>query len=132
MSNEPFLFVVRVTKLAVMKRMVIELFALLLFVLSTITSCRKEHKFMNEGVIVGWNYGFCSTCGGFYLNLSNDTVINANTYYVLNYSKALTSVIAQYANQFNKNHLPINVYVDWLSIPIGQSNWIRVTDIRTR
>lgn len=91
---------------------------------------------MNDGVIVGWNYGACVTCGGFYLNLSNDTTINANTYYVVNHADNLNSIIAQYFIQYNKDHLPIYVSVDWqlarMNNPNLPANWIRVTDIRTR
>lgn len=104
--------------------------------LACTAGCAKTRPFMNQGVIVGWNYGACSTCGGFYLNLSNETTINANTYYVLNYSDNLTAAIDQYSVQYNKLHAPIYVDVDWQpaskTSPSAPSNWIRVTDIRTR
>jgi hypothetical protein len=89
-------------------------------------------QLMDNGLIVGWNYGYCSTCGGFYLNLSDDSTINSDTYYVLNYSDALTPTILQYSKQYNKNHNPIKVLVSWDPIPSGRANWIRVTDIRSR
>jgi hypothetical protein len=100
-------------------------------VLTMIVSCKKDH-FMNNGVIVGWNYGFCATCGGFYLNLSNDTAINSNTYYVINYSDNLTGLINQYSNEYNKNHTPIFVSVNYVPVSGAQANWIRVTDISSR
>jgi hypothetical protein len=95
-----------------------------------IDSCKKDQS-MSNGVIVGWSYGVCATCGGFYLNLSNDTAKNANTYYVINYSDNLNNMITQYSNEYSKNHMPIEVSVNWLTIP-NQINWIRVTDIRSR
>ena len=95
-----------------------------------IASCKKD-QLLNNGVIVGWNYGYCATCGGFYLNLSNDTVKNSSTYYVLNYSDSLNQVISQFSAEYSKNQAPIYVYVIWQPVP-NQANWIRVTDIRPR
>jgi hypothetical protein len=95
-----------------------------------IVSCKKD-QLMNNGVIVGWNYGACAMCGGFYLNLSNDTVKNSNTFYVLNYPDSLTQIINQFSSEYNKNQAPIYVFVNWQPIP-NQKNWIRVTDIRPR
>jgi hypothetical protein len=86
---------------------------------------------MNNAVIVGWNNGFCATCGGFYLNFSNDTTRNANTYYALNYSDNLNDIVNQYSNEYNRNHMPIYVSANWQTVP-NQTNWIRVTDIRSR
>jgi hypothetical protein len=94
-------------------------------------SCKKDN-FMNNGVIVGWNYGYCATCGGFYLNLSNDTAINSNTYYVINYSDNLTGKINQYSNEYNKKHAPIFVSVNYIPVSGTQTNWIRITDIKSR
>jgi hypothetical protein len=95
-----------------------------------ITSCKKDQPLSN-GVIVGLNYGSCMTCGGFYINLSNDTAINLNTYYVLNYSDNLIGLINQYYIDFNKDQKPIYVSVSWQPIP-NKTNWIRVTNIFSR
>lgn len=85
---------------------------------------------------MGWNYGACATCGGFYLNLSPDTTISSSTYYVLDYPVALNGEIAGFFAQYNKNHLPIYVSVNWqlasLSDPGAPANWIRVLDIKAR
>lgn len=89
---------------------------------------------MNSGVIVGWNNGYCITCGGFYLNLSNDTARNAHTYYVLNYSQSLTPIVIRLNRQYNKNQAPIYVFVDWQ--PVTDSLYpdarLFVANIRTR
>ena len=92
---------------------------------------RKKDQPLSNGIIVGLNCGACATCGGFYLNLSNDTAINLNTYYVLNYSDNLNGIISQYSTDFNKNHTPIYVAVSWQPIP-NKTNWIRVTNIFSR
>jgi hypothetical protein len=97
---------------------------------SLIASCTKDQSLSN-GIIVGWNYGSCPQCGGFYLNLSNDTAINPNTYYVLNYSDNLNGIINQYSSDYNKDHNPIYVSVSWQPVP-NKTNWIRVTNIFSR
>ncbi len=98
--------------------------------------CRKGHAFMSEAVIVGWNYGACATCGGFYLNISSDTSRDSTTYYVINYSVSLNAVISQYSLQYTKNRSPIYVFVDWQparkTIPYAPVNWIYVTNIEAR
>jgi hypothetical protein len=82
------------------------------------------------------NYGACPTCGGFYLNLSNDTTMNADTYYALNYSESVTATINQLDSEFNHDHEPIYVSVDWQSLHAQDSslplNWIHVTGIKKR
>jgi hypothetical protein len=105
-------------------------FSSLILVIGLIASCSKDQS-MSNGVIVGLNYGSCVTCGGFYLNLSNDTTINPNTYYVLNYSDNLNGIINQYYTNYNENHKPIYVSVNWQPIP-NKANWIRVTNIFSR
>ncbi len=97
---------------------------------SLITACEKDQP-MSNGIIVGLNYGACATCGGFYLNLSNDTAINSNTYYVLNYPNNLDGTINQYYANYNKNHSPIYVSISWQPIP-NKTNWIEVTNIFSR
>jgi len=87
---------------------------------------------MDNAVIVGWNDGYCATCGGFYLNLSNDTARNSNTRYALNYSDNLIPIINQYSTRYHKDHAPIYVSVSWTSISNEQPNWIRVTAIQSR
>lgn len=98
--------------------------------ISLTISCDKDQT-MSNGILVGLNYGSCVTCGGFYLNLSNDTAINSNTYYVLNYSDNLNGIINQYYMDFIKNHPPIYVAVSWQPVP-NRTNWIRVTNIFSR
>ena len=105
-------------------------FLAFILVISLIASCKKDQSVSN-GVIVGLNYGSCATCGGFYLNPGNDTAINSNTYYVLKYSDDLDGIMEQYSNDYNKNHMPIYVSVSWQAIP-NKTNWIRVTNIRSR
>ena len=105
-------------------------FLAFILTISLTVSCEKDQSLSN-GVIVGLNYGSCAQCGGFYLNLSNDTSINLNTYYVLNYSDNLNGIISQYSTDFNKNHTPIYVAVSWQPIP-NKTNWIRVTNIFSR
>ncbi|HVM86645.1 MAG TPA: hypothetical protein VMT76_00555 [Puia sp.] len=103
---------------------------------AALTGCSKTNHFMNEGVIVGWNYGYCATCGGFYLNSSNDTVKNAGTYYVLNYSASLTETINKLDSAYNHDNKPIYVSVSWQSLHLQDSsfptNWIHISDIRER
>ena len=101
-----------------------------LFALIMIFSYKKD-QLIDNGVIVGWSYGSCAICRGFYLNLSNDTVRNSNTFYVLNYPDSLIQIINQYSSDYSKNQTPIYVYVNWQAIP-NQKNWIRVTEIRSR
>lgn len=118
-----------------MKKLVFGLFALFPTVIGT-PGCKKGHQFMSQGMIVGWNYGSCAICGGFYLNMSDDTVKDSSTYYVINWADGLDSVINQYAVQYNRNHSPIYVSFDWQRANLGnlytQANWIRVTAIQSR
>lgn len=119
-----------------MKKLLFGLFVLFTAFVTWLPGCKKGHQFMNEGVIVGWNYGSCATCGGFYLNMSNDTVRDSSTYYVLDYPEGLNPIITQYFTQYNKNHLLIYVSFDWqpasLGNPTAPANWIRVTAIQSR
>jgi hypothetical protein len=119
-----------------MNKLVFSVFVLSLGLLIGAPGCRKRHEFRSEGVIVGWNDGACSTCGGFYVNISADTVKDSSSYYVLNYSDALTSVIVQYSTQYHQDRSPIYISFDWqpvsLNDPGAPSNWIRVTAIRSR
>jgi hypothetical protein len=119
-----------------MKNFIFSIFVLFLGVLPGTLGCKKGHQFMNQGVIVGWNYGSCVTCGGFYVNMSNDTVKGPATYYVLNWSDAAQPLISGYFSQYNKNHLPTYVSFDWqpvsLNVPGDPANWIRVTAIESR
>jgi len=101
-----------------------------LLAVSLIISCKKEQPLSN-GIIVGLNYGACVTCGGFYLNLSNDTAINPSTYYVLDYPENLNGIINQYYADYNKNHKPIYVSVSWQPVP-NETYWIQVTNIFSR
>jgi hypothetical protein len=89
------------------------IFAIFISATLLLTSCKKDHTWKSSGIIVGWNNGYCVTCGGFYLNLSNDTTRSSNTYYVLNYSPSLTRVITELYQQYNKNQQLIYVLVDW-------------------
>jgi hypothetical protein len=117
-----------------MKKRILSIFVLSLGVLIGTQACKKEHQSMMQGVIVGLNYGACATCGGFYINRSNDTVRDSASYYVLGWPDALDSVINQYYTQYNKNHSPI--YVSFDSQPVLSlnvpANWIRVTAIQSR
>jgi hypothetical protein len=98
--------------------------------------CSKSEQLTNVGIIVGWNYGYCSTCGGFYLNRSNDTTMNSKTYYALNYSSSLNDVVEKLNDEYAKNLKPIYVYVEWqpvnLVVPSAPTNWVHVTYIKER
>ena len=103
-----------------MKKLIFSIYVLFLVVLIGMSGCKeKEHQSLMQGVIVGLNYGSCATCGGFYINRSNDTVKTSASYYVLNWPDALDSVIDQYYTQYNKDHSPIYVSFDWQ--PVGQT-----------
>jgi hypothetical protein len=119
-----------------MKKSIYIAFVVLLGVLIGTPGCKKEHQLMNQGVIVGWNDGACVTCGGFYINTSNDTIRDSTSYYVLNWPDAVLSVINQYSAQYHKNHLPIYISFDSqpvsLNVPGAPANWIRVTAIQSR
>jgi hypothetical protein len=119
-----------------MKKYIFNVIVLFLGALIGTSGCKKEHPSMTQGVIVGWNLGSCVTCGGFYLNMSNDTARGSATYYVLNWPLAADSLIDQDATQYNKNHLPIYVSFDWQPVgvtsPPDAANWIRVTAIQSR
>jgi hypothetical protein len=116
-----------------MKNFIFSIFVLFLGVLPGTLGCKKGHQFMNQGVIVGWNYGSCATCGGFYLNMSNDTVRDSSTYYVLGWSDATFPIVNQYSTQYNQNHSPIYVSFDWQHVNLNvPSNWIKVTAIESR
>ena len=98
--------------------------------------CNKSQQFTNLGVIVGWNYGSCMMCGGFYLNRSNDTTMNSKTYYALNYSSSLNDVVEKLSAEYAKNLKPIYVYVEWQSLDSvvlgAPANWVHVTYIKER
>ncbi len=119
-----------------MQKLILGLFVLFPGLVTLTPGCKKGHPLMSEGVIVGWNYGSCATCGGFYLNMSNDTVRDSSTYYVLGYPEGLNPIINQYFTQYQKNHAPIYVSFDWqpasLNIPYAAANWIEVTAIQSR
>ena len=119
-----------------MKKHILSVFVLFLGVLIGSPGCKKEHQSMTQGVIVGWNYGTCVTCGGFYVNMSNDTAKGPATYYVENWSDAADSIIGLYATQYNKNHKPIYVSFNSqpasLNVPSAPADWIRVTAIQSR
>jgi hypothetical protein len=105
-------------------------FLTFILAISSIVSCKKDQS-MSNGIIVGLNYGSCAQCGGFYLNLSNDTAKNSSTYYVLDYPENLNGIINQYYNDYNMNHKPIYVSVSWQAVS-NMNNWIRVTNIFSR
>jgi hypothetical protein len=119
-----------------MKKYIYIAFVFFLGVLIGTPGCKKEHQSMNQGVIVGWNDGACVTCGGFYINTSNDTIRDSTSYYVLNWTDAVLSVINQYSAQYHRNHLPIYISFDSqpvsLNVPGAPANWIRVTAIQSR
>ena len=99
--------------------------------------CRKSQaRPGNLGVIVGWNYGACETCGGFYFNPSNDTAKNAGTLYALNYSDSLTATIDSLSNAYAANQQPIFIYLVWKPldqvVPGAPADWVTVTSIRKR
>jgi hypothetical protein len=102
----------------------------LLVVLTGLLSCKKNIS-LTAGQIVGWNSGFCPTCGGFYINITSDTTINSNTLYALNYTENLQGIIQQFYTAYNKNHIPIPVSFSSQTIP-NQKNWIKVTSIENR
>lgn len=99
-----------------MKRNFLGIFFMLICFSYVNSGCKKSHDFKSPGVIVGWNEGYCVVCGGFYLNLSTDTTINAHTYYVLNYAPQSSSVINELYTGYHKNPRPLNVFVDWQNV----------------
>jgi hypothetical protein len=101
-----------------------------LIVVAELLSCKKSSNW-TAGQIVGWNNGYCATCGGFYVNLSSDTTINTNTLYAINYANNLQGIVNQFYAEYNKNHMPIPVSFSSQPIP-NQKNWIRVTGILNR
>jgi hypothetical protein len=101
------------------------------------SDCRKSQPLEgNLGVIVGWNYGACETCGGFYFNLANDTAKNAGTLYALNYSDSVSAIVDSLSNEYEANQQPIFIYVAWkplsLTVPGAPANWVTVTSIKKR
>ncbi|HSZ85269.1 MAG TPA: hypothetical protein VK787_04525 [Puia sp.] len=96
------------------------------------SDCRKSQQEQeNLGVIIGWNYGACATCGGFYFNPSNDTVKNPGTLYALTYTDSLTGIIERLENAYAGNLRPIFVYVGWKQLD-APANWVTVTYIKKR
>jgi hypothetical protein len=86
-----------------------------LFIFATlIIECKKEEKFMNQGVIAAWSEGACQTCGGFYVNLSNDTTITPHTYYIIStYSPSLNGTIQSLMTTAFKTHKAVYVSLNW-------------------
>ena len=54
------------------------LFLLLITFSLASTSCIKD-PYPAKGVLVGYDPRDCACCGGFFVNLNNDTTVNANT-----------------------------------------------------
>ncbi|HLY70149.1 MAG TPA: hypothetical protein VKR53_10510 [Puia sp.] len=111
--------------------------------LSAISSCmlfshcrKSQQEPGNLGTIVGWNYGACATCGGFYFNPSNDTAKNNATLYALTYTDSLATTIDSLSHAYAVNLKPVFVYITWKSVrltdPDAPSNWVNVTYIKKR
>ena len=107
--------------------------AITLAALITAIGCTKQSSdALKPAQIVGWNEGACATCGGFYVNFSNDTTINTNPYYVLNYPDALLVTVERYYTAYHEHRSPIAISLDSVSVQNGYFHWIRATAIRDR
>ena len=101
------------------------------------SNCRKSQQVQGDlGVVLGWNYGACPTCGGFYFNPSNDTAKNSGTLYALSYADSLNTTIDSISSEYAKNLQPIFVYIRWtplrLTNPDAPANWVIVSYIKKR
>ena len=101
-----------------------------ILILSSLFFCKKDVQGTN-GQIVGWNSGYCATCGGFYINFSNDTGITGSTRYALNYDASVQPLVAQFYSNFTKNHQPIPIFFDYTPVSDPPS-WIHVTHLSPR
>jgi hypothetical protein len=111
-------------------------FLILAIIACIFFNCCKKSLPLPAGVIVGWNRGYCMTCGGFYINLSNDTTLNANTYYAINCSSSAQNEVDSLNTKYESSLKPIKVYIQWslnhLTDTAAPSNWIFVSYIRER
>jgi len=82
-------------------------FVLLLFVVLG-SSCRKEccNKYMNEGVITGYDMRECVCCGGLMINFDNNPTTYSGTYYLIDEMPPNSGISAE-------SKFPIYVSVDW-------------------
>jgi hypothetical protein len=89
---------------------------------------------MNQGVIAAWSAGSCQTCGGFYINLSNDTILSPHTYYILStYAPSLNATIQNLMSTAFKTHKAVYVSLNWYAADsvAGQPS-MYITNIKGR
>lgn len=88
-------------------------FVCLFVFFAAMISCKKEglppQTWGTDAVIVGWNYGYCPVCGGFYLNFGNNTRMNDSaTYYIFHWDTAVNDFFNKYGHK-----TPRFVQIDW-------------------
>jgi hypothetical protein len=111
----------------------IKIITLLIFA-TVFSGCSKKEKFMNQGVIAAWSEGACQTCGGFYVNLSNDTTITPHTYYIINtYPQSLNATIQNLMTTAFNTRKEVYISLDWYAADsvAGQPS-MYITNIKGR
>ncbi len=77
--------------------------AFLIFVL-TFLNCSTEPEFMNEGIVIGFDTRECICCGGYFIEIDNDTL----RFYSLPDKCIL---------RLNTETLPVKVLLNWKKDP---------------
>ncbi len=73
---------------------------ILILVLALLTGCGKDQGYQNSGKILGPDYRKCMCCGGWFIEIENDTL----RFQVLPEGSTLNLTDAIF---------PMNVYLDW-------------------
>src|ERR1700722_7403031 len=97
-----------------------------------LTTCRKSQLPGNAATIVGWNNGYCMTCGGFYFNASGDSTINAHTLYAINYAASVDNIVDSLHARYHHDQKPIYVYMVWRPVDSLHGNPVYVEYVGER
>jgi hypothetical protein len=79
---------------------------LILCLMSWLAACRKDSGNLQDAVITGYDLRMCACCGGFMINLGNDTTVYAGSMY-------LADTIPQSINLSRPWKFPMRIRMSW-------------------